>query len=143
MNSAAVPFGQVIVALATPMTDEGKIHWEDVAAHINRVIVDGADGIVVAGTTGETSTLSDAEKVRLVEVCRDVADGRATTIMGGTSNETEHAVELCRRSAAAGAEGIMAVTPYYNKPTQSGVRAHFRQIADATPPARRAVRHSW
>ncbi len=96
------------------------------------VISAGADGIVVTGTTGETSTLTDPEKIRLVEVGKDVSAGRAAVITGGGSNETAHAIELYKASEKAGADGIMIVTPYYNKPTQAGILTHFRLVADAT-----------
>lgn len=126
------PFGQVLVALVTPFTADGEVHWADVEAHIDAVIRSGADGIVVTGTTGETSTLTDPEKVRLVEVAKDVAAGRAKVVTGGGSNETAHAIELYRKSERAGADGIMIVTPYYNKPTQAGILTHFRMVADVT-----------
>jgi 4-hydroxy-tetrahydrodipicolinate synthase len=126
------PFGQVIVAVVTPFTDDGEVDWAGVQQHIDDVIAAGADGVVVSGTTGETSTLTDAEKIRLIEVGKSVASGRASIIAGGPSNETAHAVELAKRSEQAGADGILVVTPYYNKPTQPGVLAHFRGIADAT-----------
>ena len=126
------PFGQVLVALVTPFTADGEVDWNDVEKHIDHVISNGADGIVVTGTTGETSTLTDDEKVKLVEVGKKVAGNRAKIIMGGPSNETAHAIELAKKSAKAGADGIMAVTPYYNKPTQAGVLTHFRMVADAT-----------
>ncbi|BDZ47599.1 hypothetical protein GCM10025866_35080 [Naasia aerilata] len=126
------PFGQVLVALVTPFTPDGEVDWPGVEKHMNDVIEAGADGIVVTGTTGETSTLTDPEKVRLVEVGKDVAAGRAKIITGGGSNETAHAIELYRKSEKAGADGVMIVTPYYNKPTQAGILTHFRMIADAT-----------
>ena len=126
------PFGQVLVALVTPFTADGEVDWDDVEKHIDDVVTQGADGIVVTGTTGETSTLTDDEKVKLVEVGKKVAGSRAKVIMGGPSNETAHAIELAKKSAKAGADGIMAVTPYYNKPTQAGVLTHFRMVADAT-----------
>jgi len=126
------PFGQVLVALVTPFTQDGEVDWHDVERLIDDVVTNGADGIVVTGTTGETSTLTDAEKVRLVEVGKQVAGSRAKIIMGGPSNETAHAIELAKKSEKAGADGIMAVTPYYNKPTQAGVLTHFRMVADAT-----------
>ena len=97
------PFGQVLVALVTPMTAEGEVDWPAVEKHIDHVISEGADGIVVTGTTGETSTLTDAEKVRLVEVGKSVSGGRASVITGGGSNETAHAIELYKASAKAGA----------------------------------------
>ena len=123
------PFGQVLVALVTPFTADGEVDWPGVEKH---VINDGADGIVVSGTTGETSTLTDPEKVKLVEVGKKVAGNRAKIITGGGSNETAHAMQLYKASEAAGADGVMIVTPYYNKPTQSGILTHFRLIADAT-----------
>lgn len=126
------PFGQVLVALVTPMTFDGEVDWPAVEKHMDDVIQGGADGIVVSGTTGETSTLTDAEKLELVRVGKSVAAGRAKIITGGPSNETAHAIQLARQSAEAGADGVMAVTPYYNKPTQAGVLTHFRMIADAT-----------
>ncbi len=126
------PFGQVLVALVTPFTADGEVLWADVEKHIDDVINQGADGIVVTGTTGETSTLTDPEKIKLVEVAKSVADGRAKVITGGGSNETAHAIELYKHSEKAGADGVMIVTPYYNKPTQAGVLTHFRMIADAT-----------
>ena len=126
------PFGQVLVALVTPFNADGEVDWAGVEKHIDSVINDGADGIVVSGTTGETSTLTDPEKVKLVEVGKSVAAGRAKIITGGGSNETAHAMQLYRDSEKAGADGVMIVTPYYNKPTQSGILTHFRLIADAT-----------
>lgn len=126
------PFGQVLVALVTPMTAEGEVDWPSVASHMDDVISAGCDGIVVTGTTGETSTLTDAEKLRLVEVGKEVSAGRAKIITGGGSNETAHAIELYKASERAGADGIMIVTPYYNKPTQAGLLTHFRMVADST-----------
>lgn len=132
MTTRENPFGQVLVALVTPFTADGEVDWPGVEKHIDDVISAGADGIVVTGTTGETSTLTDPEKVRLVEVGKAVAAGRAKIITGGGSNETAHAIELYKASEKVGADGVMIVTPYYNKPTQSGVLTHFRLIADAT-----------
>lgn len=125
-------FGQVLVALVTPMTPEGEVDWAATEKHLDYVISNGADGVVVTGTTGETSTLTDAEKLQLVKVGKSVSSGRAKIITGGGSNETAHAIQLYKASEAAGADGVMIVTPYYNKPTQAGVLTHFRMIADAT-----------
>jgi 4-hydroxy-tetrahydrodipicolinate synthase len=126
------PFGQVLVAMVTPMTTEGEVDWPGVESLMDHLITHGADGIVVTGTTGETSTLTDAEKVKLVKTGKSVSAGRAKIITGGGSNETAHAIELYKASEKAGADGVMVVTPYYNKPTQAGVLTHFRMIADAT-----------
>lgn len=125
-------FGQVLVALVTPMTPEGEVDWPATERHLDYVISNGADGVVVTGTTGETSTLTDPEKLKLVKVGKEVANGRAKIITGGGSNETAHAIQLYKDSEKAGADGVMIVTPYYNKPTQAGVLTHFRLIADAT-----------
>jgi 4-hydroxy-tetrahydrodipicolinate synthase len=125
-------FGQTLVALVTPMTADGEVDWADTEKLIDYVISNGADGVVVTGTTGETSTLTDAEKIKLVEVGKSVSGGRAKIITGGGSNETAHAMQLYKASEKAGADGIMIVTPYYNKPTQAGVLTHFRMVADAT-----------
>ncbi|NQX26729.1 4-hydroxy-tetrahydrodipicolinate synthase [Microbacteriaceae bacterium VKM Ac-2854] len=132
MSTPENPFGQVLVALVTPFTADGEVDWADVEKHIDDCINAGADGIVVTGTTGETSTLTDPEKIKLVEVGKSVAAGRAKIITGGGSNETAHAMQLAKQSEKAGADGNMIVTPYYNKPTQAGVLTHFRMIADAT-----------
>ncbi|MHB1234157.1 MAG: 4-hydroxy-tetrahydrodipicolinate synthase [Microbacteriaceae bacterium] len=132
MSNPSNPFGQVLVALVTPFTPDGEVDWPGVEKHMDDVINAGVDGIVVSGTTGETSTLTDPEKVKLVEVGKSVAGSRAKIITGGGSNETAHAIELYKASQRAGADGVMIVTPYYNKPTQAGVLTHFRLIADAT-----------
>ena len=132
MSQQDTLFGQVLVALVTPMTTEGEVDWDATERHIDYVISNGADGVVVTGTTGETSTLTDAEKIKLVEVGKSVAAGRAKIITGGGSNETAHAMQLYKASEKAGADGVMIVTPYYNKPTQAGILTHFRLIADAT-----------
>jgi 4-hydroxy-tetrahydrodipicolinate synthase len=114
------------------MTTDGEVDWAATEKHLDYVISNGADGVVVTGTTGETSTLTDAEKLQLVKVGKSVSAGRAKIITGGGSNETAHAIQLYKASEAAGADGVMIVTPYYNKPTQAGVLTHFRMIADAT-----------
>jgi 4-hydroxy-tetrahydrodipicolinate synthase len=118
--------------MVTPMTKDGEVDWPAVESLMDYLISHGADGLVVTGTTGETSTLTDAEKIQLVTTGKSVSAGRARIITGGGSNETAHAIELYKASEKAGADGVMVVTPYYNKPTQAGVLTHFRMIADAT-----------
>lgn len=132
MTPVENPFGQVLVALITPFDANGEVDWAATEQHIENCIASGADGLVVTGTTGETSTLTDPEKIKLVEVAKSVSAGRAKVITGGGSNETAHAIELYRASEKAGADGVMIVTPYYNKPTQAGILTHFRMVADAT-----------
>ena len=106
--------------MVTPMTFEGEVDWPGVESLMDTLISHGADGLVVTGTTGETSTLTDAEKIQLVTTGKSVSSGRAKIITGGGSNETAHAIELYKASEKAGADGVMIVTPYYNKPTQAG-----------------------
>ena len=118
--------------MVTPMTFEGEVDWPGVESLMDTLISHDADGLVVTGTTGETSTLTDAEKIQLVTTGKSVSSGRAKIITGGGSNETAHAIELYKASEKAGADGLMIVTPYYNKPTQAGVLTHFRMISDAT-----------
>ena len=122
----------MLVALVTPFQADGEVDWAATEKHIDDCIASGADGIVVTGTTGETSTLTDPEKLKLVEVAKSVSSGRAKVITGGGSNETAHAIELYKASEKAGADAVMIVTPYYNKPTQAGLLTHFRMVADAT-----------
>jgi 4-hydroxy-tetrahydrodipicolinate synthase len=118
--------------MVTPMTAEGEVDWPSTESLMDYLISHGTDALVVTGTTGETSTLTDKEKLQLVTVGKQVAAGRAKIITGGGSNETAHAIELYKASEKAGADGVMVVTPYYNKPTQAGILTHFRLIADAT-----------
>ena len=118
--------------MVTPMTPDGEVDWESTEKLMAQLVAAGVDGIVVTGTTGETSTLTDKEKLQLVTVGKSVAAGKAKIITGGGSNETAHAIELYKASEQAGADGAMVVTPYYNKPTQAGILTHFRLIADAT-----------
>jgi 4-hydroxy-tetrahydrodipicolinate synthase len=126
------PFGQVIVALVTPFHADGEVDWAGVEKLVDDVIVAGVDGIVVSGTTGETTTLTDSEKLKLITVAKSVSSGRAAIIAGGSSNETTHAMHIAVESKKVGADGLMLVTPYYNKPTQAGVLAHFQIVADST-----------
>lgn len=126
------PFGQLLVALVTPFTPDGEVAWEDLARHLDAVVTGGADGVVVAGTTGESSTLTDHEKVRVVEVARETVAGRATVVVGGGAGDTAHAITHFRACEAAGADGIMVSAPAYVRPSQLGVLAHLRAVADAT-----------
>lgn len=125
-------FGPVVTAMITPMRANGAVHFDE-AKRLARWLCDhGSTGIVVSGTTGEGPTLTDDEKVRL---CRDVLDAvgdRAAVIANTGGNDTRSSVELTRRACAAGAHAILAVGPYYNKPPQAGLIAHFTAMADAS-----------
>jgi 4-hydroxy-tetrahydrodipicolinate synthase len=123
-------FGAVITAMVTPFDGDGALDL-DVAAQLARWLADhGSDGLVVAGTTGEGSTLTDDEKL---DLWRAVAEAVTIPVIANTgSNDTAHSVHLTRQAAGLGAAGVLAVTPYYNRPSQSGLEAHFRAIAGAT-----------
>lgn len=126
------PFGQVLTAMITPFTDDGRID-EDKVVRLARHLVDsGSDGLVVAGTTGESPTLSADEKVGLFHSVKRAVGDRAMVVAGTGTYDTAESVELTKRAADAGADGILAVTPYYSKPEQRGLIGHFTAIADAS-----------
>ena len=126
-------FGTVITAMVTPFTADGSSIDFDAAAQLANDLVDlGNDGLVINGTTGESATTADEEKVELLKVVVAAVGERAKVIAGAGNNDTLHSVELAKQAASAGVHGLLVVTPYYNKPPQSGVLAHFNAVADAT-----------
>ena len=118
-------------ALVTPFTAEGAVDERAFADHVEWQIAEGSSGLVPVGTTGESPTLSHAEHKRVVELCIEVAAGRVPVIAGAGSNNTREAIELGTHAEKAGAAALLVVTPYYNKPTQKGLFAHFSAIAEA------------
>jgi 4-hydroxy-tetrahydrodipicolinate synthase len=127
----SVSLGRIITAMVTPFRPDGSVDL-DVARAVARHLFDhGSDGVVVAGTTGESPTLSDAEKLELLEAVVDEAAGERTVIAGTGSNDTAHSVHLTRDAVRAGADGVLVVTPYYNKPPAEGIYRHFAAIAEA------------
>ncbi len=118
--------------MVTPFKDDLSIDWAGVEKLASHLVSTGHDGIVVNGTTGEAPTTSDDEKIEIIKVVRGVVSGRAKVIAGAGNNETTHSVEQAEMAAKAGADGLLVVTPYYNKPPQAGIEAHFRAMADAT-----------
>ncbi|MDH3739559.1 MAG: 4-hydroxy-tetrahydrodipicolinate synthase [Alphaproteobacteria bacterium] len=118
-----------ITALVTPFRD-GKVDEKAYQTIIEWQITEGTDALVPVGTTGESPTLSHAEHERVVELCIEAAAGRVPVIAGAGSNSTEEAIMLAKHAKAAGADGALIVTPYYNKPSQDGLYAHFKEIAD-------------
>lgn len=119
--------------MVTPMTSDGAIDY-DGAATLARYLVSDMrnDGLVISGTTGESPTTTDAEKDRLLRTVIEAVGDQATIVAGVGTNDTAHTCELARQAEAAGAAALLAVTPYYNKPPQNGLVAHFRAVADAT-----------
>jgi 4-hydroxy-tetrahydrodipicolinate synthase len=132
-STTAAPFGRLMTAMITPMTPDGAVDY-DGAATLAIYLVDDmrSEGLVVNGTTGEAPTTTDEEKARLVKVVREAVGDRATVIAGVGTNITAHSVELARQAEKAGAHGLLVVTPYYSKPAQDALAAHFTAIADAT-----------
>jgi 4-hydroxy-tetrahydrodipicolinate synthase len=125
-------FGPVITAMITPMHATGAVHFDEAKRLAEWLCDHGSTGLVVSGTTGEGPTLSDDEKVRLFGTVVDAVGARAAVIANTGGNDTRTSVELTRRACAAGAHAILAVGPYYNKPPQSGLIAHFTAMADAS-----------
>jgi 4-hydroxy-tetrahydrodipicolinate synthase len=124
--------GTILTAMATPLGPDLELN-EAAARRLARHLVDhGSDGLVVAGTTGESATLSDSEKLRLLDVVLDEVGEDATVVAGTGSNDTAHSVDLTRGATDHGAHAVLVVTPYYNKPSRRGLKAHFEAVAAAT-----------
>nr|WP_275446046.1 4-hydroxy-tetrahydrodipicolinate synthase [Paenibacillus sp. ACRSA] len=123
----------MITAMVTPFNDQGEIHWEETARLIDYLIVEQkSETLVVSGTTGESPTLSDSEKVQLFEFTVKHAAGRCKIIAGTGSNNTAHSIHLTQEAERVGADGVLLVVPYYNKPSQEGMFKHFEAIAAST-----------
>jgi 4-hydroxy-tetrahydrodipicolinate synthase len=125
-------FGQVLTAMVTPFDQNGGIDFEATKTLVNHLIENGSDGLVIAGTTGESPTLTTDEKVELFKFVVNVVKGRVPVIAGTGSNNTKASISLTRLAEEAGVDGVMLVTPYYNKPSQEGMYQHFKAIAEAT-----------
>jgi len=131
MTLAPGPFGRVLTAMVTPFDADGQLDLDarsGVAAHL---VDHGNDGLVVSGTTGESPTTTTEEDGRLLRAVLEAVGDRATVVAGVGTNNTAHSVELAVQAEKLGAHGTLVVTPYYNKPTQEGLAAHFEAVADA------------
>lgn len=120
------------VALVTPMNADGSINWAKLEELIEFQIKGGTDAIIICGTTGESATLTDDEHLKCIYFATEKANGRIPIIAGASSNDTRYAMMLARESKQAGADGILCVTPYYNKASQNGLIKHYNMIADTT-----------
>lgn len=123
-------FGHVLTAMISPFTADGSLDVEGAQKLAKWLVANGNDGLVIAGTTGESPTLTHDEQIELISAVVDAVD--APVIAGSGSNDTRAAVELTKRASATGAAGILSVTPYYNRPSQDGLLAHFRAVAQST-----------
>ena len=132
MSDIAPPFGRLLTAMVTPFKQDGSIDFAGVERLAHHLVDNGHDGIVVNGTTGEAPTTTDEEKDEIIKIVIAAVGDRATIVAGAGNNETAHSIELAKRHAKAGAHALMVVTPYYNRPPQAGIEAHFKAIADAT-----------
>ncbi|HZR92028.1 MAG TPA: 4-hydroxy-tetrahydrodipicolinate synthase [Gaiellaceae bacterium] len=124
--------GEVLTAIVTPFRADGSIDFHRFAALAHHLVDNGSDGIVVAGTTGESPTLSDDERLELVRVAVGAVGDRATVIAGTGTYSTAHSVHLTRKAHDLDVDGFLVVTPYYNKPPQRGIVEHFKAVADAS-----------
>jgi 4-hydroxy-tetrahydrodipicolinate synthase len=124
--------GRLLTAMVTPFHEDGTVNYDAAQQLARRLCDDGSNGMVLAGTTGESPTLSDDEKVELVRVVREAIPDRQV-VAGTGGNDTRHSLELSERAMAAGADALLCVVPYYSKPTQEGMYLHFKALAGAGP----------
>ncbi|MGH4027434.1 4-hydroxy-tetrahydrodipicolinate synthase [Actinomycetota bacterium Odt1-20B] len=125
------PFGRALCAMVTPFTDGGALDLDGAQRLAAHLVDGGCDGLVLSGTTGESPTTSDAEKSALVRAVAEAVGDRAHVVAGVGTSDTRHTVELALAAEKAGADGLLVVSPYYSRPPQDAVEAHFREIADA------------
>jgi len=130
MSLAHPRFGRVVTAMVTPFDEDGALDLDAAGALARHLVANGSDGLVIAGTTGEAPVLTDFERCSLIAAVAEAVD--VPVLAGTTTNDTEHSLGLTRQAAGLGAAGILAVTPYYNRPSQAGLSAHFGAIAEAT-----------
>ena len=124
--------GEILTAIVTPFREDGSVDYEQFKALARHLVENGSDGIVVAGTTGESPTLTDDERLALFEAAVDELHGEATVVAGTGTYSTAHSVHLTERAHELGVDGFLVITPYYNKPPMRGIVAHFRAIAEAS-----------
>ncbi|MFE1036132.1 4-hydroxy-tetrahydrodipicolinate synthase [Streptomyces sp. NPDC058807] len=126
------PFGRALCAMVTPFTESGALDLDGAQRLADRLVSAGCDGLVLSGTTGESPTTTDAEKAALVTAVREAVGERAALVAGVGTADTRHTVELALAAEKAGADGLLVVSPYYSRPPQDALEAHFREVADAS-----------
>ncbi len=132
MSLPAAPFGRVLTAMITPFTSDGEVDLDGVARVATHLADHGNDGIVVSGTTGEAPTTSVAEDGEILRAALAAVGDRCRVVAGVGTNDTRHSVALARQAEEAGADGVLLVSPYYSKPSQEGIAAHFEAVAEAS-----------
>ena len=130
--TTATPFGRLLTAMATAFHDDGSVDLDSTAKIARHLVDNGNDGVVVSGTTGESPTTTVAEDGQILQAVVDAVGDRASVIAGVGTNATAHSIELAEQAAKIGCDGLLLVTPYYNKPSPGGVLHHFRSVAEAT-----------
>jgi 4-hydroxy-tetrahydrodipicolinate synthase len=131
-DTPSAPFGRLLTAMATAFNDDGSVDLEGTARIARHLVDHGHDGVVVSGTTGESPTTTVAEDGEILAAVKDAVGDRATVVAGVGTNSTAHSIELAVQAEKVGVDGLLLVTPYYNKPGQAGVLHHFRSVAEAT-----------
>uniref|UniRef100_A0AAU3GZ60 4-hydroxy-tetrahydrodipicolinate synthase n=1 Tax=Streptomyces sp. NBC_01401 TaxID=2903854 RepID=A0AAU3GZ60_9ACTN len=131
-SHTARPFGRALCAMITPFTASGDLDLDAARRHAAGLVADGCDGLVLSGTTGESPTTTDEEKTALLRAVREAVGGSVPLVAGVGSADTRHTVRLAQEAEAAGADGLLVVTPYYSRPPQASVQAHFLRVAEAT-----------
>ncbi|MEP6666410.1 MAG: dihydrodipicolinate synthase family protein, partial [Nocardioidaceae bacterium] len=126
------PFGRVLTAMVTPFDADGAINVDAAAGLASHLVDHGHDGLVIFGTTGESPTVTPAEQEKVLRGVVEAVGQQASVVAGVGSYDTASAVALTRTASACGADGVLAVTPYYNKPPQAGILAHFTAVANAS-----------
>lgn len=125
-------FGLLMTAMITPYAADGSVDYAKAQKLASHLYENGTDTIVVCGTTGECPTLDEEEKIKLLQAVVEVARGRGKVIYGTTGNNTKHSIKVATDAEKYGADGVLAVVPYYNKPPQAGMKMHFKAIAEST-----------
>jgi 4-hydroxy-tetrahydrodipicolinate synthase len=128
----AARFGRVITAMVTPFREDGSLDLDEAQKLATHLVAHGSEGLVVAGSTGEASVLTDAEQVDLFRAVKDAVGSTGTVIAGTGTNWTSHSIELTREAEKAGADAALVVTPYYNRPPQDALVNHFKVVADSS-----------
>jgi 4-hydroxy-tetrahydrodipicolinate synthase len=127
-----VNFGTIMTAMVTPFDERGRLDEDAAVTLMHHLAEHGSDGLVICGTTGEAATLDDEEHLRMIELAAKEMRDTCTIIAGVGSNDTRHAVMLHERATALGADGLLSVNPYYNRPSRRGIIAHYREVTRAT-----------
>lgn len=128
----SINLGSILTAMVTPFDDRGRVDEEAAVALMHHLVAHGSDGLVVCGTTGEVSTLTDEEQLAVIALAVQEMRGRCTVVAGVGSNDTRHAVSLTERASELRPDALLSVNPYYNRPSRRGIVAHYREVVRAT-----------